>query len=146
MTRTNLRVTGVALRAGKLLLIHRLRQGDEYWVFPGGGVEEGESWEQALRREMREETGLELRSYRLLCDSQANPGARFYACELAPGEPVLGGPELAAQAPDNQYTLVWVAREQLARLGAIYPRLDGACPELDAYLFGEDHANQLQTR
>ena len=29
-----------------------------YWVTPGGGVEEGESWKEAVRREMWEETGI----------------------------------------------------------------------------------------
>ena len=29
-----------------------------YWVVPGGGVEEGESWEEAAIREMWEETGI----------------------------------------------------------------------------------------
>ncbi|WP_434524943.1 NUDIX hydrolase [Photorhabdus asymbiotica] len=34
----------------------------EFWVTPGGGLKEGESFEQALNRELREEVGLILRS------------------------------------------------------------------------------------
>jgi 8-oxo-dGTP diphosphatase len=47
--------------AGRVLLVKQL--GGPYagaWLLPGGGVDEGESIDDGLRREMREETGLEL--------------------------------------------------------------------------------------
>jgi ADP-ribose pyrophosphatase YjhB (NUDIX family) len=122
--RTNFRVTGVVIQDGRLLLIHRFKHGQEYYVFPGGGVEEGESWEDALKREMLEETGLGLVSYRYLYEAGETPRCVFYACSLAPGEPVLGGPELEDQTPDNRYILEWVALERIEALPNLYPRTD----------------------
>lgn len=51
---------GYLVREGRLLLLHRCRPPNfELWSPPGGKAEEGESPEQCLRREFREETGLE---------------------------------------------------------------------------------------
>ena len=36
------------------------------WWFPGGRIRKGESLEEALRREVKEETGLEVSSYKLI--------------------------------------------------------------------------------
>ncbi|MDO3410467.1 NUDIX domain-containing protein [Saccharibacillus sp. CPCC 101409] len=44
--------------SGKMALMHAAK--DRYHKLPGGGVEEGEDAETALRRELREETGAEI--------------------------------------------------------------------------------------
>jgi len=49
---------------GRALLCHR-RDGD-FWCQPGGGVESGETPWQAMARETREETGLEINVARLI--------------------------------------------------------------------------------
>ena len=55
---------------GKLLLcrrpMHKARGGQ--WEFPGGKIEAGESPQQALERELREELGIEIRAGKALAE------------------------------------------------------------------------------
>jgi len=62
----NLRVYGVLLRDDRVLIAAEYVGQVFCWKFPGGGVEAGESVDEALRREWREETGLEIVIGRLL--------------------------------------------------------------------------------
>lgn len=60
----DLRAAAVLYR-GDAVLLHRL-VGDPVWALPGGRVEWGETAEQAVVRELREELGVALRPLRLL--------------------------------------------------------------------------------
>ena len=50
----------ILIHEGKLALMERHRQGRHYFAFPGGGVDEGETDEQAAIREAMEELGIEV--------------------------------------------------------------------------------------
>jgi 8-oxo-dGTP diphosphatase len=56
-------VTAAIIRRRDKILITRRPEGSRYaglWEFPGGKLEDGESPEQCLRREIREELGVEI--------------------------------------------------------------------------------------
>lgn len=110
-------VGGVLIRDGKVLLIRRGKP-PLYgrWVVPGGTVELGESLEQALVREMREETGLEVVPLEILTvfDRIERDGDQVvyhyvivdYLCRW------LGGEALAAS---DALEAAWAALDDLPR-------------------------------
>ena len=61
-----IRVAGLLVDQGRILMVEQGRAGERYWLLPGGGVRFGESLSEALRREAVEELGLRVAVGKLL--------------------------------------------------------------------------------
>jgi ADP-ribose pyrophosphatase YjhB (NUDIX family) len=60
MPKIEVRAAALMVKDGKVLLVNHRKHGRSYWVLPGGHVEFGETLEQALVREMKEELALDV--------------------------------------------------------------------------------------
>lgn len=71
------RVTAAVIERDGKILIARRKAGDRFgglWEFPGGKIEAGESPKQCLRRELREELGVEAEVEEFLAASRYDYG------------------------------------------------------------------------
>ena len=86
------RVRAIIIEDGKVLLIHRTKNGLEYWAFPGGAVEDiDKDAEDALKRECKEELGVEVEVVDFFMETKSKaPTAlgeieHFYNCKIIGG-------------------------------------------------------------
>lgn len=108
------RVSLLFVRDGRLLLIKRERDGQTYYITPGGGVESGETFRDAAVREGIEETGLTFTlGPEISAGRRGDQVEHVYLVTAFSGKPQLGGPELERASPTNTYAFVWVPLEQV---------------------------------
>ena len=98
----------------RLLLIQRRNEpGAGLWSLPGGRIEPGESDEQAVVRETREETGLQV-TCGALVGSVQRPGLRGAVLDIRDYAATVTGGTLAAG--DDAAQARWVSQADLAGL------------------------------
>lgn len=95
----NIRVYGILIRKGKVLLSSETYAGRSFAKFPGGGLEFGEGLRDCLKREFKEETGFEI-----------EVGAHFYTTDFF---------QQSAFNPNHQlisvyYFVDWVEPDQIS--------------------------------
>lgn len=104
--RPRVRVAALVLLGGKVVLV-RHRAGDSrYHLLPGGGVDYRESLEEALTREVREETGLEVRPLRpLLINDTIDPSGSRHVINITFFAEIIGG-EVTSSPQDRRVEAV----------------------------------------
>jgi 8-oxo-dGTP diphosphatase len=118
----------VLIQDGNVALIERHRARLDYFVFPGGGVDEGESPEQAAVREAMEELGIEVAIKQKVAVIMLGHKSRqvYYLVEQTGGEFGTGAGEEYTDSDPNSpeegiYIPVWMPIEKLPLYQNIYP-------------------------
>ena len=130
-------------RRGSIVLVERGKEPLKgYWSLPGGLVETGERLEEALKREIREETGLLVQPLslfevfeRIMPDASGRAEYHYvladYICKVVGGE---------LHAADDVSRAAWVRRDRLADY-----RLTEGTLEVIQRAFERKHARRKRT-
>ena len=101
----------IIIEGNEVLTMFRRKKKDdgsykEYYVIPGGGVEEKETLEQTCIRELKEEYTVDIKILGYLgSDERDTTIGHFFHAEVIGGEPKLGGEEEKRNNPDNYYEI-----------------------------------------
>lgn len=112
---------GITVIGNKVLLLHRNRLEDgkllDYYAIPGGGLEPEESVEEALVRELKEETSIDVTIKSYLGMEIYETGVCYYfETSYQKGKIELGGEEKENNNPNNHYEIALVDIKDIDKL------------------------------
>lgn len=117
----------ILIAEDKVALIERHRAGVHYYVFPGGGVDEGETPEQGAIRETLEELGIDVAIQQKVAIIHFGQSTQiYYLVEWVGGEFGTGtGEEYTNADPfdptEGIYNPIWMQMDELPEHEKIYP-------------------------
>ena len=104
-----IRIGVIIVQDDKILLIEHIKNGHSYWLIPGGGLNYGETIEECAKREMKEETNLDISLNKFLFSSEtiAPDGSRHIVNLFFLGE-ITGNSEMIVGDEERLKSLVFV--------------------------------------
>lgn len=124
----------IILHNGKIMVMHRNKSGSQYYTLVGGRIKDDESLEQGLVREIKEETGLNITSARLVfVEEHAPPNNEqyIYLCEAADGHESIGIQSTSEEGVMNHIGInvhkpLWAEISSFSKLPFRTPQLQSA--------------------
>ena len=81
----------------------------EYYVIPGGGLEENETLEENVIRELKEEFNVDIEVVKFLGTEEYDETiANYFLCKIVSGTPKLSGEELERMTHENYYEIRYI--------------------------------------
>ena len=117
------KVFAVIIKDDKILLMRRIKNGREFYVFPGGKVKKEENFEAAIKRLLKIEFGLEAEIETFLFRLENKAGVQLYfLIKNYVGEPMISGERRLVINDNNQYCLEWKKLGLFAKLSKLRPK------------------------
>lgn len=123
----------IIIENGTILLMRRDKEGSQYFTLVGGKINDDESAEAALQRELKEETGMSVTSARLVyIELHPEPYNEqyIYLCTVAPHDSIAIQPaseeELLNRLGFNTHTPVWASLSSFPHVPFRTPHLHDA--------------------
>ena len=98
----------IIIENGNVLTMFRrkIKEGNktEYYVIPGGGQDQGETLEETVVRELKEELNVDIQILGYVGSQEyQDTRSHFFHCKIVKGKPTLGGEELERMTQENYY-------------------------------------------
>ncbi|MGG0290482.1 NUDIX domain-containing protein [Bacillus pacificus] len=114
MTRN--RGAAIIVQEGKIALIKRIREDETYYVFPGGGIGEGETPEEATRREIFEELGVHIKVEYLIAKVEYKGTEYYFNADIVGGVFGSGKAEEFEMKDRGIYIPLWLPIYELEKV------------------------------
>ncbi|NLL01838.1 MAG: NUDIX domain-containing protein [Mollicutes bacterium] len=90
----------------------------EYYAIPGGGLETGESINDNVKRELKEELNVDINILGYVGKAEDDTSITYYFhCEIISGIPVLSGEEKDRANDNNYYKIIYLPMEKIDNYG-----------------------------